>query len=189
MQSLNIPLLFLILYTCNTLSISLKKSNSGFISPNRGIPTTHHRSCLQDIKEKTADCKSRNLVKVPQDLNPDIQQLFLSWNKLQVLRNTSFQEYAQLTELDLKENAIYYTEKGAFYPLVNLITLDLSHNNKIYLHDASFQRSLKLQDLNLNDCGLKHLRYSWIRESEDPTRIERKRVFPKVSFIWPTSSE
>ena len=93
-------------------------------------------------------------MKVPQDLNPDIQQLFLSWNKLQVLRNTSFQEYAQLTELDLKENAIYYTEKGAFYPLVNLITLDLSHNNKIYLHDASFQRSLKLQDLNLNDCGL-----------------------------------
>ena len=154
MQSLNAPSLFLILYTCNTLSISLKKSNSGFISPNRGIPTTDHRSCLQDIKEKTADCKSRNLVKVPQDLNPDIQKLFLSGNKLQVLRNTSFQEYTQLTELDLKENAIYYTERGAFYPLVNVIRLDLSSNHKIYLHDASFQRSLKLQDLYLNDCGL-----------------------------------
>ena len=166
MQSSNAPLLFLILYTCTTLSISLRKSNFGFISPNREVPTTDRRSCVQDIKEKTADCESRNLVKVPQDLNPDIQKLFLSGNKLQVLRNTSFQEYTQLTELDLKGNAIYYSERGAFYPLVNLISLDLSHNYNIYLHDASFQQSLKLQDLYINDCGLSTFAIPGLKESE-----------------------
>ena len=117
------------------------------------LQTVNH-SCGVNIKEKSVDCVSRQLEDVPQDLNPDIETLYLRFNHLTTLWNSSFQRYSQLIRLDLSWNSLYWTERDAFYPLVKLRDLTLSDNPGIQLHPDSFQRSWKLQYLYLSSCYL-----------------------------------
>ena len=108
-----------------------------------------------NIKKKSADCSHKDLRNVPQDLNPDIENLDLEFNRIKYLRNTSFQKYSHLIQLNLKINSILWIQEGTFYPLVDLTRLDLSYNHDIfYLPRGSFRRSLRLQWLDLEECNL-----------------------------------
>ena len=111
--------------------------------------------CLMNIKKKSADCMHKHLKNIPQDLNPDIEDLFLQFNRIRYLQNTSFQKYSHLIEMNLHSNQIVWIQEDAFYPLVNLKTLILSNNDRLlYLPSGSFIRSLRLQQLNLFKCSL-----------------------------------
>ena len=111
--------------------------------------------CAQNFEEKSGDCRERNLTKVPRDLNPDIQTLLLSGNKLRILRNTSFEHYPRLAELHLDSNVIDTIQIGAFFPLRDLKILILFRNPISVISDGVFQRCDNLQHLDLSQNELK----------------------------------
>ena len=112
----------------------------------------HH--CVQFAEDRSADCSSEQLEDVPQDLDPDTEILLLSENNLTILRNTSFQNYLQLTDLYIDLNSITVIERGTFYLLSNLMVLILSFNSELELHGNIFQWSCSLMNLACTDCGL-----------------------------------
>ena len=125
--------------------------------------------CVEDLEQRTADCNSMHLLKVPQDLNPDITILLLRYNNLTILRNTSFLKYLQLSYLDLRDNSIRDIESGAFYSLINLRFLVLSGNANLELHDDIFQWSCALTSLSLSDCGLTGFKFDpGLKDSNPP---------------------
>ena len=112
------------------------------------------RACDQNWRDKTADCSSRQLADVPQDLYPDLIELDMSDNMLTVLRNASFRRYTQLIILHLTDNFISRIEREAFYPLRILDTLIFSGNNDIILHDDIFRFSTELRYLSFVRNGM-----------------------------------
>ena len=135
-------------YTLYSSSIGRELNSPS--SVRRKIQTVNHDACLPNVKDKSADCSSRKLTDVPQDLNPDIEKLKLQHNDISSLWNKSFQKYSQLTELFLQANSISWIQEGSFYPLVNLRKLDLSVNllRSFCLPRDIFQRLCNVQELD-----------------------------------------
>ena len=157
MHSLYVCLEFFIamsIYRSYTSSSSLRNrqptSQVGRRDPNHRV----NHTCIQYIGNRTADCTSRHLVEVPQELNRDIQRLFLSDNNLRILRNTTFQEYPEITELYLERNSINCIERRTLYPLSHLRILRLIDNPELDLRGNIFQRSFGLQVLTIALCNL-----------------------------------
>ena len=127
-------------------------SHSMFVSSN---DVSAYARCHQTLKNKKADCASRNLESVPDGLPTDVQVLDLSNNLIKIIYNSSFRVYTHILNLSLKYNEISVIEDGAFYPLEFLESLDLSHNKGLLLPSANvFSKSNHLQVLNLNMCNL-----------------------------------
>ena len=115
--------------------------------------------CVQDLEQRKADCSSRHLFEVPQDLNPDTDFLDLHNNNLTILRNKSFVNYLQLTWINLGSNSIRDIESGAFYSLINLGLLILAGNAELDLHGDIFQWSCALNILLVSACGLSGFKF------------------------------
>ncbi|XP_049862857.1 amphoterin-induced protein 3-like [Schistocerca gregaria] len=75
-----------------------------------------------------ADCSSRDLRDVPQNLDTRIQVLDVSDNKIRELTTNSLSKYSSLRFLYLGDNTIYLADDGVFSPLSSLEVLDLSLN-------------------------------------------------------------
>ena len=115
--------------------------------------------CVEDLEQRIADCSSKNLLDVPQDLNPDMKSLILRDNNLTILRNTSFLKYLQLTYLNLGGNSIRDIQSCAFYSLINLELLILDGNANLELHGDIFQWSCVLYFLSVSGCGLSGFKF------------------------------
>ena len=156
---------------------------NSFSSIRKKLPTVNY-PCELNIKEKSADCSSRHLDNVPQDLNSDIEKLNLQNNYITKLWNTSFLKYSQLTELDLQYNSIFWIHERSFYPLVNLKILHLSSNPGMsYLPRGSFQSLCKLQKLELVDFGLTSFIFHGVLNRNDQLRVGDTNIGGKLSKI------
>ena len=121
------------------------------------IPTTSKTICAQNIRERTAGCRYRNLEFVPRNLNPDILRLDLDYNNISMLYNTSFSKYTLLLHLGLCCNDIIFIESAAFSPLHHLKHLRLLGNKHLHIPDSYiFRWSQSLARLNLNWCSLSY---------------------------------
>ena len=122
----------------------LKGYNLSILDKTAGIG-----HCAQNLENKKADCSSRYLTEVPQDLHVDMINLDLSHNNLKNLTNTTFHLYSYLEELCLNYANIIFITSGTFYPLRHLKKLEVAHNPGLHLHADIFQRSYELQFLDL----------------------------------------
>ena len=104
------------------------------------IPTTSKTICAQNIRERTAVCRYRNLEFVPRNLNPDILRLDLDYNNISMLYNTSFSKYTLLLHLGLGCNDIIFIESAAFSPLHHLKHLRLRGNKHLHIPDSDIFR-------------------------------------------------
>ena len=131
MQSSSYPRLcfvtLLVIYGCCTLSISSSGMEMNSSSSVRKKSQTSNLTCQLNIKGKSADCSSRQLAYVPQDLVPDIEKLNLQTNLISIISNTSFHKYSKLIELNLgfTFNSIFWINEGSFDRIVNLLKLYL----------------------------------------------------------------
>ncbi|XP_046551620.1 toll-like receptor 3, partial [Haliotis rubra] len=109
-------------------------------------------NCQYDGERVIADCRNRQLDKVPSHLLSNITDLNLSGNYIGRLENGSL-SYAHLTRLDVSFNCLKDIELGAFQELRNLEVLDLTHNHlsptKVY-RDGLFKHQAKLKVLYIN---------------------------------------
>ena len=76
-----------------------------------------------------ADCVSRDLHRVPSDVNGDVTELDLSGNKLSIIHRDDFVNVKNLRVLVLSENSINALESRCFGSLGHLERLDLRNNN------------------------------------------------------------
>ena len=124
------------------------------VFPSEEIYNPSNRNCSQNFENKIADCRKSSLTKVPRNLNPDLQTLFLSENELKTLRNTSFERYPRLTELYLDSNGMDTIESCTFFPLRDLKILILSRNSISVISGGLFKRNENLQQLHLSQNKL-----------------------------------
>ena len=96
---------------------------------------TSHRPCEETINEKhhvshiKADCRSRDLMRVPTYISNDVTQLDLGENKISIIRLDDFVNVQLLRVLVLSHNFINTLESGCFRHLRFLEKLDLNKNN------------------------------------------------------------
>ena len=86
--------------------------------------------CSQNLVDKSADCSTRNLRRVPQSLFPDIETLILTENMLGGLESTSFRRYLRLRVIYLDQNHITSIAMDTFYHLHHLEKLVMSKKNQ-----------------------------------------------------------
>ena len=123
-----------------TLGISSMRRKIKPFSPVQKEIQKDDHPCRLNMKDKSADCTLKDFGDIPQDLNSDLEILYLPFNNIRYLRNTSFQKYSHLTVLRLDSNYIFWIQEDSFYPLVHLIELNLSYNPGISsLPIGSFQ--------------------------------------------------
>ena len=101
-----------------------------------------------------ADCHFCNLISVPQDLFENIRSLDMSYNDVEILRNTSLRRYRFLAQLDFSFNKIKIIESGTFHDLHQLQELRLSFNEGISLYNFTSFSLNYLTDLDLSYCNL-----------------------------------
>ncbi|XP_066283252.1 leucine-rich repeat-containing protein 15-like [Branchiostoma lanceolatum] len=98
-----------------------------------------------------ADCRSRGLTSVPQNLPTGITRLHLLNNLITTLNQSDFSQYGSLTRLDLTHNQIATINSQAFYNLSDLIYLDLLGNHLSSLRSDMFTGLGNLQTLYLHN--------------------------------------
>ena len=120
--------------------------------PNQvSLPST----CSQYFMNRSADCRKRNLMVVPDDLQEYIQILDLSLNHIEFISNDTFRSYVNIIELYLTANSLLFIETEAFYPLKLLEILFLSMNKGLQLPSGNiFKMSGNLRLVDLRECGL-----------------------------------
>ncbi|XP_076055420.1 uncharacterized protein LOC143033809 [Oratosquilla oratoria] len=115
--------------------------------------------CTYVSNRKVVDCsqvqgqgRSRYST-VPTTLNPEIQELKLEYNAIQILQKDAFKEanLVNLQKLSLKGNLIREVNQDAFRDLRILIELDLSYNRISKLHPKTFTGMEKLRKLYLGN--------------------------------------
>ena len=125
------------------------------------IPNDDHvtlKSCKQDISKKSADCRSLQLRKIPEDLGRDIRILDLSHNGIATVFNYSFSRYHLLNELDISYNKLRSIQPLGFYSLQHLRTLYLRHNELMSLGNGEVFKWLpRLSHLDLRACHLEYV--------------------------------
>ena len=86
----------------------------------------HNHHCLGS--RTVAICKGQGLTRIPSDLSAELQELDLSFNRLEVLSNHAFLPYPKLERLRLNNNHIYNVSDLAFEGLNKLRSLNISYN-------------------------------------------------------------
>ena len=142
-------------HLCLAFVVILQKSYAlptTAVKPDLSLFSSNHdnsHACVWDPEGRRADCARRNLTDVPQNLFSNARRLYLSYNQIKLLRNTSFQAYLQLVELKLDRNQIYSIEIGTFFPLVNMEYLILLRNPLFNVNGNMFQWMCEMRHLNL----------------------------------------
>ena len=113
--------------------------------------------CTEIVLAKAATCNDKGLDLVPNNLQPDIQRLEMSRNKIRKLSDTSFSQYSLLSHLDLSYNLIRVIEAETFKQLHLLTDLNLGHNPNLHnITSDLFRWSRQVLTLSLEDTGLAH---------------------------------
>ena len=124
--------------------------------PNNNYVTV--KSCKQDILTKSADCRSRQLTKIPDDLQRDLRILNLWNNGIATVSNYSFIRYPLLNELYLTSNKLRSIQPLGFYSLQHLRKLYLNDNELVSLSNGEVFKWLpKLTHLGLSNCHLQYV--------------------------------
>lgn len=107
--------------------------------------------CKWKSGKETVECLDRQLVKIPENIDPNTQVLDMSGSNLQVLPGATFKraELLNLQKLYLRNCRLGQIDDKAFEGLTNLIELDLSHNLLTSVPAATFQYITSLRDLTL----------------------------------------
>ena len=163
MKSINLCIIiFIVMLLNSSKALENWTGNKEMMSSSSGKHFQNLRNdCVEveEFEQQSADCSSKHLLDVPQDLNPDITFLYMQFNNLTILRNTSFLKYLQLFYLNLEGNSIRDIESGAFYSLTNLAVLVLAGNANLELHEDIFQWSCALTFLYVSGCGLSGFKF------------------------------
>ena len=118
------------------------------------MSTVSLTACVQKPGSLHANCNFLNLISVPEDLFENIRSLDMSYNDVEILRNTSLRRYRLLAELDFIFNKIKIIESGTFHDLHQLQELRLCFNEGISLHNFTSFSLNYLTDLDLSYCNL-----------------------------------
>ena len=135
-------------------------------SPKHTFRPSYER-CEQNYETRQAFCQQRRLLTIPDNLSPKIVEIYISFNRIDTLRNSSFQPYISLRKIDLSANDIRTIEVGTFHHLKHLTTLYLFWNYNIDINGDIFRYNNKLVTLHLWSCDLTN--------------------FPGSAFKWLTS--
>ncbi|KAG5679175.1 hypothetical protein PVAND_008765 [Polypedilum vanderplanki] len=128
-----------------------------------GALTSHYRvecrestcptvcTCKWKGGKQTVECLDRQLINIPENIDPSTQVLDMSGSNLQILTGETFKraELLNLQKLYLRNCRLGQIDDKAFDGLTNLIELDLSHNLLTSVPAATFQYITSLRDLTL----------------------------------------
>jgi kekkon-1 len=108
-------------------------------------------TCKWKGGKQTVECLDRQLIKIPESIDPSTQVLDMSGSNLQTLNGETFRraELLNLQKLFLRNCRLGKIEDMAFDGLTNLIELDLSQNLLTSVPSATFQFITSLRDLTL----------------------------------------
>lgn len=108
-------------------------------------------TCKWKGGKQTVECLDRQLINIPDNIDPSTQVLDMSGSNLQVLPGETFRraELLNLQKLYLRNCRLGQIDDKAFDGLTNLIELDLSRNLLTSVPAASFQHITSLRDLTL----------------------------------------
>ncbi|CAH1972976.1 unnamed protein product [Acanthoscelides obtectus] len=118
-------------------------------------------SCICKWKngKQTVECSDRDLLIIPEGVEPDTQVLHFSGNNLQTLHAEKFLRLGliNLQRIYLSRCKVSYIQSKAFNGLTNLVELDLSENKLIEVSPASFEGCGSLMKLYLHSNPIKTL--------------------------------
>jgi kekkon-1 len=108
-------------------------------------------TCKWKGGKQTVECLDRQLINIPDNIDPSTQVLDMSGSNLQTLTGETFRraELLNLQRLFLRNCRLGQIDDKAFDGLTNLIELDLSHNLLTSVPAATFQFITSLRDLTL----------------------------------------
>lgn len=108
-------------------------------------------TCKWKGGKQTVECLDRQLINIPENVDPSTQVLDMSGSNLQILAGETFRraELLNLQKLYLRSCRLGQIDDKAFDGLTNLIELDLSHNLLTSVPAATFQFITSLRDLTL----------------------------------------
>ena len=108
-------------------------------------------TCKWKGGKQTVECLDRQLINIPESIDPSTQVLDMSGSNLQTLPGEIFRraELLNLQRLFLRNCRLGQIDDKAFQGLTNLIELDLSHNLLTSVPSATFQYITSLRDLTL----------------------------------------
>lgn len=113
---------------------------------------------ITEMSMKTAKCINMNLVKVPLNVETDVQILHLFKNQITSLEDESFMGLYSLQNLYLTENWISYVSENAFESLQNLQSLYLNSNMLKEVPKRAFKHLKRLRFLDLGHNPISHIR-------------------------------
>ncbi|XP_078594881.1 uncharacterized protein LOC144872492 [Branchiostoma floridae x Branchiostoma japonicum] len=108
---------------------------------------TEAKSC--SIRGSTADCRSRSLTSVPQNLPTSITDLVLGNNLIKTLNQSDFSGYGSLVSLWLDNNEISDIQAGTFSLIPQLALLSLDKNKLTNLRSDMFTGLANLKSLGI----------------------------------------
>ncbi|XP_020800630.1 uncharacterized protein LOC110177977 [Drosophila serrata] len=108
-------------------------------------------ACKWKGGKQTVECIDRQLIQIPEHIDPNTQVLDMSGNKLQTLSNEQFirANLLNLQKLYLRNCKIGEIERETFKGLTNLVELDLSHNLLVTVPSLALGFISSLRELTL----------------------------------------
>uniref|UniRef100_A0A0A1XT83 Trophoblast glycoprotein n=1 Tax=Zeugodacus cucurbitae TaxID=28588 RepID=A0A0A1XT83_ZEUCU len=108
-------------------------------------------ACKWKGGKQTVECIDRQLIQIPENIDPSTQVLDMSGNKLQTLSNEKFirANLLNLQKLYLRSCKIGEIEPETFKGLTNLVELDLSHNLLVVVPSLALSYISSLRELTL----------------------------------------
>lgn len=108
-------------------------------------------ACKWKGGKQTVECIDRQLIQIPEHIDPSTQVLDMSGNKLQTLSNEQFvrANLLNLQKLYLRNCKIGEIQRETFKGLTNLVELDLSHNLLVTVPSLALSYISSLRELTL----------------------------------------
>jgi len=103
----------------------------------------------------SVQCLDANLMTIPNQLNPGVQNLKLKYNNFKQIGSASFQFHPDLVSVDLSHNNLNYIQEKTFEAQKILIDLNLSNNQLTKISDLTFYglETLEFLDLSQNQIS------------------------------------
>ncbi|XP_071174736.1 toll-like receptor 2 [Mytilus edulis] len=147
--------------------------------------------CTYKWNEKhklVANCEHQGLTSVPRNLSRDIQELILSNNLINILKNNSFIKYSNMERLILSKNKIYEIHEDAFVGLNSLTVLKVNDNliNITILPEGVFRHlsNLIALDISKNKKQLNES-YQFIYPDVTFSRLEHLQNLSIDLYMYP----
>ncbi|XP_062138313.1 uncharacterized protein LOC133847353 [Drosophila sulfurigaster albostrigata] len=170
---MRLPLLTLLLTQLTVLLLLLTEATVGNTHPD-WIQNCSNCHCHWNSGKKTADCKGKKLIKIPQNMSNEMQVIDFSHNQMAELRNEEFQlaGLQNLHKLYLRNCTIQEVNRDAFRGLTILIELDMSNNHIRELHPNTFKSLDKLRNVIINNNEIEVLESGLFTKLHFLSRVE-----------------